>query len=138
MNPRDFEHLRFFENMQKKQKEINLASDLHRLNNQLNRNLLQAKGLLDISISDWEKEDQFANRYIVQSNLWRLSYRNNFESPEVAALQILYLKKIVKSDYENTLHGMAYETDRLKQQFFYLDNQHSIIYNQLERQFNNL
>lgn len=138
MNPRDFEHLRFFENMQKKQKEINLASDLHRLNNQLNRNLLQAKGLLDISISDWEKEDQFANRYIVQSNLWRLSYRNNFESPEVAALQILYLKKIVKSDYENILHGMAYETDRLKQQFFYLDNQHSIIYNQLERQFNNL
>lgn len=124
--------------MQKKQKEINLASDLHRLNNQLNRNLLQAKGLLDISISDWEKEDQFANRYIVQSNLWRLSYRNNFESPEVAALQILYLKKIVKSDYENILHGMAYETDRLKQQFFYLDNQHSIIYNQLERQFNNL
>ncbi|PLS19299.1 hypothetical protein CVD28_02480 [Bacillus sp. M6-12] len=105
-------HLNWYHQQQEKKKDQMKKNDISLINQELKRLLQRLQSF--INREDYEKEARKANRYVVQSSIWNVGYRNNMESEQVAVQQALLIQAILKRE-EEAPHSRAIqeETERL-------------------------
>jgi hypothetical protein len=105
-------HLDWYHNQQEKKKEHMKNNEIFLINQELKRLLQRLQSF--INRQDYVQEARKANRFVVQSSIWDVGYRNNMESEKVAVEQALLILTIVKREEELAhSHAIKNETERL-------------------------
>ncbi|WP_442638031.1 hypothetical protein [Rossellomorea marisflavi] len=92
-------HMDWFLKEEEKRENLRKSNEISLLNQQLSRLIKRLSGF--VSLEDYEEEAMEFSRQLVQSSIWSLGYRNNFENPRVLSLQAGWITLVLKRE-ENT------------------------------------
>lgn len=108
-------HMDWFLKEEEKREKMRKSNEISLLNQQLATLIQRLSGF--VSLEDYEEEAMTFSRQLVQSSIWSLGYRNNFENPKVLSLQagwiVLVLKKEEKSGVIPCRREIARELSQL-------------------------
>lgn len=110
--------LNWYEKQQRQREERRKKSETSLLNRNVQQLIQRMIGLSEAEVpEEWVLE---ANRHLVQSSILHLSYANNFESPKVVAVQLLFGRKLVTLIDENNRNYFLNELDHFETRLNYL------------------
>lgn len=110
--------LNWYEKQQRQREERRKKSETSLLNRNVQQLIQRMIGLSEAEVpEEWVLE---ANRHLVQSSILFLSFANNYESPRVVAVQLIFGRKLVTLLNKEDQRYFSSELDRFARQLNYL------------------
>lgn len=108
---KDYFLMKWYEKEKEKRQNALNHEQIMRINQQLQSILLR----LQVNIDQQQYEDVIHkfSYSIVQSSIWNLKYRNNFENPEVALAQAVLIQTIIMRENMNSQRYIKQVVDNL-------------------------
>lgn len=113
-------HLEWYMKNEKRKEIARDKNEIGLINRQLQQALMKLGSVIDKE--KYQDETMEINRHLVQSSIWELNYRNNYESERVALLQGLFISYILnKEGLEKDQAGLQHDVDRYLRQLGNVD-----------------
>jgi hypothetical protein len=123
-------HFDWFAKQQADKKQAMEESQISNINHQLRQLIMGLPGT--IAKEKYDSITNEARKFLVQSTLWNLSYRNNFENPQVAVAQAILIVKVAKDENLDNKRYLIDQADRFMGQLGHIDWNMRIKYNQMK------
>lgn len=131
----DHFHINWYEKQKEKSELLRKAHEVTIINQGLRELLIKLNFKLENKDKYEDFEFRLRNEYnVVQSTLWDLKWRNNFESEKVALAQGLLLNHILKTENKKEFSYIENQLEMFMRRVGNIDTNTQIRYNQLKEQ----